>query len=113
MIFRKKFHIFKKNRRAYISLLLFLLIFVVSLFSELISNDKPLIIKYNNDYYFPIFNEYPDTLWGGDFPSATNYHDPIIQKNITQKGWMLFPIIPYSFNTVDYYLKKQHLLHLI
>lgn len=98
-------HRFVKNRRAYISLLIFAVLFVVSLFAELIANDKPLILKYNGEYYFPIFREYTDKDFGGDFPTPADYKDALIQRNIQQNGWAFFPIIPFSFNTVDYNLK--------
>ena len=114
----ENWEIFKKNRRAYISLILFSLVFIVSLFSELISNDKPLIIKYNNHFYFPSIVEYTDEFFGGDFPTSADYSDALIKDNIKRNGWMIMPIIPYSFNTVDYYLDtptpsapdKKHLL---
>lgn len=97
-------HIFKKNKRAYVSLCLLGIIFFISLFSELIANNKPLIVKYNNNYYFPVLHNYSDEFWGGDFPTSADYKDVLIQNNIQQNGWMLMPPIPYSFNTVDYYL---------
>lgn len=100
----EKISIFKKNKRAYCSFLLLIFIFVLSLFSELISNDKPLIVKYKNELYFPVFHNYSDEFWGGDFPTAANYSDSLIQNNIKQNGWLIMPLIPYSFNTVDYYL---------
>lgn len=104
MKWAEKISIFKKNKRAYCSFLLLIFIFVLSLFSELISNDKPLIIKYKNELYFPVFHNYSDEFWGGDFPTAANYSDSLIQNNIKQNGWLIMPPIPYSFNTVDYYL---------
>ena len=104
MKWAEKISIFKKNKRAYCSLLLLIFIFVLSLFSELISNDKPLIVKYKNELYFPVFHNYSDEFWGGDFPTAANYSDSLIQNNIKQNGWLIMPPIPYSFNTVDYYL---------
>ncbi len=97
-------HIFKKNKRAYVSLCLLGIIFFISLFSELIANNKPLIVKYNNNYYFPVLHNYSDEFWGGDFPTSADYKDVLIQNNIQKNGWMLMPPIPYSFNTVDYYL---------
>lgn len=100
----EKISIFKKNKRAYCSFLLLIFIFVLSLFSELISNDKPLIVRYKNELYFPVFHNYSDEFWGGDFPTAANYSDSLIQNNIKQNGWLIMPPIPYSFNTVDYYL---------
>lgn len=104
MKWAEKISIFKKNKRAYCSFLLLVFIFVLSLFSELISNDKPLIVKYKNELYFPVFHNYSDEFWGGDFPTAANYSDSLIQNNIKQNGWLIMPPIPYSFNTVDYYL---------
>lgn len=104
MFFSKKNGIFKKNKRAYVSLLLLSAIFVLSLFSNVIANDKPLIVKYKNEIYFPIFHDYTDKFWGGDFPTSADYSDSLIQKNIKQNGWMIMPPIPFSYNTVDYYL---------
>lgn len=104
MKWAEKISIFQKNKRAYCSFLLLIFIFVLSLFSELISNDKPLIVKYKNELYFPVFHNYSDEFWGGDFPTAANYSDSLIQNNIKQNGWLIMPPIPYSFNTVDYYL---------
>lgn len=104
MKWAEKISIFKKNKRAYCSFLLLIFIFVLSLFTELTSNDKPLIVKYKNELYFPVFHNYSDEFWGGDFPTAANYSDSLIQNNIKQNGWLIMPPIPYSFNTVDYYL---------
>lgn len=97
---------FARNRRALISLTIFLIMFVVTLFSELLANDKPLIIKYDGNWYFPIVQEYSDLTFGGDFPTAADYKDHFIVDNINQKGWMLQTLIPFSFNTVDYDLDK-------
>ena len=63
-----------------------------------------MIVKYKNELYFPVFHNYSDEFWGGDFPTAANYSDSLIQNNIKQNGWLIMPPIPYSFNTVDYYL---------
>ncbi len=103
----EKWLIFKHNTRAYISLILFVAIFVFSLFSELISNDKPLIVKYKNNFYFPSIMEYSDAFFGGDFPTPADYSDDLIKNNINKNGWMIMPLIPYSFNTVDYHLDKS------
>lgn len=103
----EKWQIFKQNKRAYVSLILFVAVFILSLFSELISNNKPLIIKYKNNFYFPSLVEYSDEFWGGDFPTPADYSDKLIKENIQKNGWMVMPIIPYSFNTVDYYLDKS------
>ena len=99
-----KIKIFKKNKRAWFSVIGLGIIFALSLCSELIANNKPLIVKYKNELYFPVFHNYSDEFWGGDFPTAANYSDSLIQNNIKQNGWLIMPPIPYSFNTVDYYL---------
>ncbi len=105
MIFAEKVHIFRKNKRAFWSLICFGIIFIMSLFSELIANDKPLIVKYNNQILFPALTIYTDKFFGGDFPTPADYSDKMIKEQINAHGWMIMPPIPYSFNTVDYYLE--------
>ena len=95
---------FHKNPRAFYSLIIFLLMFGVTLFSELLANDKPLVLSYNGNLYFPIVKNYDDLTFGGDFPTPADYTDPYTRHNIEQKGWILFPLIPFSYNTVDYEL---------
>ncbi len=98
----RKINAFKKNKRAYIAFILFAAIFILSLFSEFIANDKPLIVKYKNKFYFPIFTSYTDEFFGGDFPTPTDFKDEFIVSNINKNGWMIMPLIPFSYNTVDY-----------
>ncbi len=97
---------FRHNKRACLALFLFLLIMLITCFSELIANDKPLIIKYKGQYLFPLVVTYNDDFFGGDFPTEADYKDPFIISQINQNGWMIMPIIPFSFNTVDYNLDK-------
>lgn len=101
-VWEKRRMSFAKNRRAMAAAVLFLSIFIVSLFSEFLANDKPLVIKYKNEFYFPIFKTYTDEFWGGDFPTPADYKDPYIIQKIKQEGWMVMPLIPFSYNTVDY-----------
>ncbi len=101
-VIRNQISAFKNNKRAYIALILFASIFILSLFSELIANDKPLIVKYKGSFYFPIYSNYTDEFFGGDFPTPADYKDPIIISNIKNNGWMIMPLIPFSYNTVDY-----------
>ena len=101
-MYGRRWNAFCKNKRACWSLFILGFIFVLSLFSELIANDKPLILKYNNNFYFPIFQNYDEIQFGGDFPTPADYRDEFIRGNIEQNGWMIMPIIPFSFNTVDY-----------
>ena len=104
MLLKEKIHIFCKNKRALWSLVLFLCVFFLSLCANLIANDKPLIIKYNNQILFPAFKQYDDAFFGGDFPTEADYKDKLIVENINKNGWMIMPPIPYSYNTVDYLL---------
>ena len=106
LVIRQKWHTFTQNRRAYISAVVFLLVFVISLFSELIANDKPLLVKYKGAFYFPIFKTYTDEFFGGDFPTPADYRDVYTIEKIKADGWMIMPPIPYSYNTVDYESEK-------
>lgn len=106
LVIRQKWHTFTQNRRAYISAVVFLLVFVISLFSELIANDKPLLVKYKGKFYFPIFKTYTDEFFGGDFPTPADYRDVYTIEKIKADGWMIMPPIPYSYNTVDYESEK-------
>lgn len=90
---------FRANRRGYWSLWVFLILFVLSLFAEFIANDKPLIVRYDGAVYLPIFNAYPETTFGGDFETEADYTDPFVVELIEEKGWLLMPLIPYSFDT--------------
>jgi microcin C transport system permease protein len=91
---------FRANRRGYVSLYVFTFLFVASLFANLIANDKPLLIAYDGSYYFPILQSYPETTFGGDFPTEADYTDPFVMDLVREKGWAVWPIIPYSYNTV-------------
>jgi len=97
---------FKANRRGYFSFIIFLSIFLITLFAELIANDKPLLVKYRDNFYFPIFKSYIETDFGGDFATKANYRDPYLKELINKNGWMLMPIIPYSYNTINYAITK-------
>src|SRR5207245_3277595 len=91
---------FKANRRGYWSLWIFLALFITSLCSEFIANDKPYYISFEGKSYFPIFVTYPETAFGGDFETAADYRDPYLQKLIADKGdFMIWPPIRYSYNT--------------
>ena len=96
---------FKANRRGYWSLWIFLALFIATLMSELVANDKPVLIKYDNAFYTPTFHRYPETEFGGEFELEADYRDPYVQELILKKGWMIWPLIPYSYNTIDYELE--------
>jgi microcin C transport system permease protein len=99
---------FKKNRRGYFSFWLFTIIFVASLFAELIANDKPILLKYNGEIYAPVLIRYAETTFGGDFGTEADYRDPYVENLIIQKGngWMFWPPIRYSYRTINYDLPK-------
>jgi len=90
---------FKQNRLGFICLIVFAVIFVLAIFSELIANDKPLVVKYQQSYYFPVIQSYPETTFGGIFETETDYKDPAVQQLIKRDGWALWPVIPFSYQT--------------
>jgi len=98
----RRFRNFRANRRGYVSLWIFAVLFVLSLFAELIANDKPLLVKYDGTLYFPIFITYPETAFGGDFETEAEYRDPAVKALIGEKGWMVWPAVPYSYRTINY-----------
>ena len=105
-IAQKRLNTFFRNKRAKYALIIFGILFVLSLLAEIIANDKPFIVSYKDKLYFPLLKEYSEQTFGGDFPTAADYKDSLIDQNIKQNGYMIFPLIPYSFNTIDYELDK-------
>ncbi len=94
---------FKSNRRGYVSLWIFSILFVLCFFAEILSNDKPLVINYEDEYYFPVFNSYPETTFGGDFETEADYTDSFVRHQLTRNGnWMIEPLNPYSYNTINF-----------
>jgi len=97
---QRRWRNFKANRRGYWSLWLFLILFVVSLFAELIANDRPLLLKYDGKFYLPVVFNYSETTFGGDFETTADYRDPFLQKLVAEKGgWMIWPPIRYHYDT--------------
>jgi len=106
-ITRRRLVNFRRNGRGFWALWLFLALFLVSLFAEFVANDRPIIVSYRGDLYFPVFHTYPETTFGGDFETATQYRDPYVRAKITDSGgWMLWPLIPYSYRTVSWDLAE-------
>ena len=97
---------FKRNRLGYWSLLLFATVVVLSLGAELLSNDKPLVVRYQGKTYFPVLKDYPETTFGGDFPTSADYLDPYIRERINAAGWALYAPNPYGSNTLNYFASK-------
>ena len=104
---RRRFDRFKKNRRGWWSLWLFVGLFLLTLGGELIANDKPLVVSYQGSLYFPVFKRYTEQEFGGQLPFQADYRSDYVQKLIKQDGgWLLFPPIPFSDDTPNYDLNK-------
>jgi microcin C transport system permease protein len=104
---KRRWNNFKKNRRGYFSLWIFLALFIITLFAEFIANDKPLMLEYDGHYYFPVFVTYPETAFGGEFQTEADYRDPYVQDLIAKKGgWALWPPIRYSYRTINLNLRE-------
>lgn len=97
---RRRFRQFKANKRGWWSLWLFMVLFVFCLCAEFIANDKPIYVNYDGKSYFPVFVSYPETTFGGDFETATDYRDPFVADLINEKGHMIWPPIRFSYATV-------------
>jgi microcin C transport system permease protein len=102
---RRRLANFRANRRGFWSLWIFLLLFVASLFAEFIANDRPLLVSYQGGLYFPIFADYPETAFGGEFPTEADYRDPFVRQRIEAQGWMIWPLIPFHYDTINYALR--------
>ncbi len=103
---QRRFARFKANRRGWWSLHIFLVLFVLSLGAEFIANDKPLLVSYQGELYTPVFKRYAETEFGGEFPIEADYRSPYVRELIEEAGgWMLWPLIPYSYETINYDLQ--------
>jgi len=95
---------FRANRRGYWSLWIFSIAFVLSLGAEFLSNDAPILVRYEGQWYVPQFKAYPETTFGGDFRTETDYLDPFIRERLAAAGnWALWPLNPYRFDTINYF----------
>src|SRR5215212_282526 len=93
---RRAWRRFRSNRLGFVALVLFAVLFGLSLLAEVLSNDKPLVVRYNGHWYFPLVQTLPETTFGGDFPTPTDYLDPFIRGNLAKPGnFALFPPNPY------------------
>ena len=97
---QRRLNNFKNNKRGYYSFWIFSFLFIISLFANFIANEKPLLVQYNSNFYYPIFSFYSETTFGGDFETEADYKDPYVKNLIEENGWMIMPIIPYSYNTI-------------
>ena len=98
-ITRRRIENFKANRRGYWSLWIFLGMLLLSLPAEFIANDAPLLVRYDGGFYVPVVVAYPETTFGGDFPTEAVFTDPYLVGLIEEKGWMVWPPVPYAYDT--------------
>lgn len=104
---RRRIAQFKANKRGFWSLWIFAALLSVCLCAEFIANDRPLLVKYDGHFYMPVFREYPETTFGGDFETATDYRDAYVKEQIEKKdGWIIWPPIRYSYDTINYNLPQ-------
>jgi len=101
---QRRWRRFRANRLGYVSLWVFGALFVLSLFAEVLSNDRPLLVHYQGQYYFPVINDYPETTFGGDFDTPTDYLDPYVKQLLNKDGnWVLYAPNPYRYDTINYF----------
>src|SRR5687768_8431408 len=96
----RRWQLFKANKRGFVSGWLFLVLFVLSLFADFLANDRPLLVSYKGEYYYPTLTDYPESVFGG-FLAQADFRDPFIQDEIAANGWMIWPPIRYSYRTVN------------
>ncbi len=99
---RRRLAGFRANRRGFWSLWMFLVLFFASMFAEFIANDQPLLVSYQGRLYAPVFFNYTETTFGGDFDTYANYRDPYIAEKINADGWIVWPPIRYDYRTINY-----------
>ena len=106
---RRAWQRFKRNRLGYWSLVVFCVLVVASLFAELLSNDRPLIVRYEGSTYFPMVQDYPETTFGGDFETSTDYLDPFIREQLNRgDNWAVYAPNPYGPKTLNYFAKEPN-----
>ncbi|MHB8789242.1 MAG: ABC transporter permease [Desulfobulbaceae bacterium] len=104
---RRRWNGFRRNRRGFVSLIIFSLLLCLSLLAEVLSNDKPFLVRYEGGYYFPVFRAYPETVFGGDFDSETDYRDEYILDRLrTGDNFVIFPFNPHSYDSINLNLEQ-------
>lgn len=99
---------FCRNRRGFWSLWIFLALFAVTLGAELVANDRPIMVRYDGATYFPMVKDYPEVTFGGDFLTYADYRDPYIIEKIAEKGWALWPPVPFDYRAINYDPRALH-----
>jgi len=98
---QRRLAVFRQNRRGFISLWIFSILFILCLFAEFIANDRPLLIRFDGNWYVPVLSDYSEDTFGPDFlPTDADYTDPVLARTIDAKGWMIWPPIPFAYDTV-------------
>ncbi|MCA0370054.1 MAG: ABC transporter permease [Proteobacteria bacterium] len=103
---QRRLQYFRANKRGYWSFIIFCVLFVITAGAEFIANNKPLLVKYDGHYFCPVLVSYPETTFGGDFETEADYKDAVVQELIEKKGWMVWPPLRYSYDTVNYALDQ-------
>ena len=103
---QRRLQSFGRNRRGFWSLWIFLAMFIATLPAEFIANDKPLVVRYDGAFYFPVLRFHAETEFGGEFETEADYRDPFVRELIEAKGWMVWPLIPFSYDTINYDLDQ-------
>jgi len=106
---RRAWRRFRAHRLGFASLVLFVALFALSLVAELVSNDKPLLVRYEGQWFVPIVHNPPETAFGGDFASPTDFLDPFIRQQLARPGnWAVFPPNAYHHSTLNYFAKQPN-----
>ncbi|KJY92961.1 ABC transporter permease [Vibrio neptunius] len=98
---------FRANKRGYWSLWIFMTLFLTSLFAELIANDKPLLVKYQGGWYYPVITQYAETEFGGEFETEADYTDPYVVELIEEEGHIIWPLIRFSYDTINFNISSS------
>ena len=96
----EKWRKFKASKRGFYAFWMFLTVFFVSLGAEFVANDKPLVVYYDGQWYFPIVDNPPETVFGGEFLTPADYKDPFVRRKINENGFFVMPPIPYRYDTI-------------
>ena len=106
---RRTWQRFRAQPLGYWSLVIFVTLFAISMLGEVLANDRPLVVRYDGQYYFPIVKDYPETIFGGDFPARTNYLDPYIRQRLESNGnFAIYPPNHFHYDTIDYFAARPY-----
>ncbi|MDF2445597.1 MAG: transporter permease subunit [Moraxellaceae bacterium] len=101
---QRRWRSFKSHRRGYWSLWIFLGLFGLSLVSEFLANDKPVLVMHQGALFVPVFKDYPEQAFGGQFETSADYRDPYVRELIEKDGWILWPPVRFNYQTINYNL---------